>query len=145
MSDPRWTYVDTSVLVKRYVRESGSAEAGRLTSEYDVVTSRLAPVEVISALYARHRGGVLSARSLATALERHEDERRWWTLVELAPVVLARSEDVIRRTPARAADAIHIASALFFQEAMGTGVPFLTSDARQRSSAEAAGLRVWWV
>jgi len=75
-------------------------------------------VEVISALYARHRGGALSARSLATAIELHEDERRWWTL---------------------------IASALFFQEAMGTGVPFLTSDARQRSIAEAAGLRVWWV
>lgn len=50
MSDPRWTYVDTSVLVKRYVREPGSAEAGRLTSEYDVVTSRLTQRRVTSKL-----------------------------------------------------------------------------------------------
>ncbi len=145
MNAPRWAYVDASVLVKRYVREMGSAEAGRLTSAHEVVTSRLARVEIISALYARHRSGALPTRSLATALERCDDERRWWTLVELAPVVLSRAEDVIKRTPTRAADAIHIASALFFKEATGTDVLFLTSDTRQRSSAEAAGLRVRWV
>ncbi|MBM3471268.1 MAG: type II toxin-antitoxin system VapC family toxin [Armatimonadetes bacterium] len=145
MSVPRWAYADTSVLVKRYVREPGSSEAGRLTSAHDLVTSRLARVEIISALYTKHRGGTLPDRSLATALERCADERRWWTLVELAPVVLSRAEDVIRRIPTRTADAIHIASALFFKDATGTDVPFLTSDARQRSSAEAVGLRVLWV
>lgn len=145
VSGPRWAYADTSILVKRYVREPGSADAGRLTSAHEVVTSRLAHVEVVSALYGKHRGGTLAPRSLTAAVARFEEERRWWTLVELVPLVLARAEDIIRRIPVRTADAIHIASALFFQEAVGIAVPFLTSDARQRRSAEKAGLRVRWV
>jgi hypothetical protein len=43
------------------------------------------------------------------------------------------------------ADALHLASALFFGEAVGISVPFSTADARQRRSAESLGMNVIWV
>jgi len=140
-----WVYADTSVLVKRYIRESGSGEANRVTSARDVVTSALTSVEIVSALFAKRRGGSLSARSLETALARHENEKRHWTVVELTPLILARAEDIIRRVSARTADAIHVASAAFFSEATRARLPVATADARQRQSAEALGMQVLWV
>jgi predicted nucleic acid-binding protein len=106
------------------------------------VTSALAPVEVVSALCAKHRGGTLTARHLSAALARFAEDHRWLDLIELVPPVLSRAEEVVRQTPARAIDAIHIASLLFLQEATGEQYVFLTADAKQRRGAQAAGLTV---
>ncbi|HEX4835860.1 MAG TPA: type II toxin-antitoxin system VapC family toxin [bacterium] len=140
-----WRYVDTSALVKRCIWEPGSDAVSRATSAYAVVTSALAPLEALSAIAAKQRGGSLRTALFRAALRRLEEERRRWTLVEIVPAVLLRAESVIRAVPARTLDAIHIASALFFQEIEGTGVVFLTADSKQRQSAEAAGLTVRFV
>jgi predicted nucleic acid-binding protein len=145
MTRPDWAYVDTSVLVKRYVREPDSREASRITASYAVVTSALASVELLSALYAKWRGGSLKERALKRAVELYEQERAKLTIVELTAPIVGRAEDVIRRVPARTADALHLASALFFGEAVGGSVPFSTADARQRRSAESLGMNVIWV
>ncbi len=137
-----WLYVDTSVLVKRCVQEPRSDDASRATSAYAVVTSALAPLEALSAISAKHRGGSLSTAAFRAAVRRLEDERSRWTVVEIVPAVLLRAERVIRTAPARTLDAVHIASALFFQETAGGNIPFLTADDKQRRSAEAAGLTV---
>jgi len=57
MKADAWLYVDTSVLVKRCVQEPGSGAASRATSSYSVVTSALAPLEALSAISAKYRGG----------------------------------------------------------------------------------------
>jgi len=137
-----WAYIDTSVLVKRYVREPGTVEAIRLTSGHRVVISAYGLLELTSALHAKHRSGGLSTNGLRTALASAAKERPWWTLVEVTPSVLGRAEDVLRRVTARAADALHIASSLIFQESLGASIPFLTADAKQRAGAETLGLYV---
>lgn len=137
-----WLYVDTSVLVKRCVQEPGSDAASRATSVYAVVTSALAPLEALSAISTKRRGGSLSTSAFRAAVRRLEEERSRWTLVEIGPAVLLRAESVIRTVPTRTLDAVHIASALFFQETGGGDVPFLTADSKQRQSASAAGLTV---
>ena len=43
-------YFDTSVLMKRYVEEAGSIDAAPLFRQFQVVSSTLAPVEMLSAL-----------------------------------------------------------------------------------------------
>jgi hypothetical protein len=63
----------------------------------------------------------------------------------MAPGVLLKAESVIRTVPTRTLDALHIASALFFQETGGGELPFLTADGKQRRSAEAAGLKVRFI
>ncbi len=137
-----WLYVDTSALVKRCIREPGSDAVSRTTSAHAVVTSALAPLEALSAISAKHRGGSLSISAFRAAVRRLEEERNRWTLVEMSPAVLLRAESVIRTVPTRPLDAVHIASALFFQESAGGTVPFLTADSKQRRSAEVAGLTV---
>lgn len=82
----------------------------------------------------------MSPSAFRAAVRRLDEERSRWTLVEIAPTILLRAEGVIRRVPTRTLDAVHIASALFFNETGGGDVPFLTADSQQRQSAEAAGL-----
>lgn len=60
-------------------------------------------------------------------------------------MILGRAEDVIRHAPVRTADALHLASALFFAEALGMPVPLLTADGRQRVSAETLQMNVIWI
>ena len=52
---PDRAYFDTSVLVKRYVREDGSMYARALMRRHRVVSSAVAPLELLSAL-TRRRG-----------------------------------------------------------------------------------------
>jgi len=54
-------YFDSSVVVKRYVREQDSEAAARLLHEYQPVSSALLPVEISSAL--RRRRSDLQTRS----------------------------------------------------------------------------------
>jgi len=142
-----WLYVDTSVLLKRCVQEPGSDAASSATSAYAIVTSALAPLEALSAIAAKHRGGSLRTSGFTSAVRRLERERTTWILVELVPAVLVKAEELIRGVPTRTLDAIHIASALFFRETGGAGadVAFLTADRKQRQSAEASGLTVRWI
>lgn len=140
-----WLYVDTSVLVKRCIQEPGSQEASHATFGYLVVTSALTPLETLSALHAKHRGGTLTAAAFRACLRTLEMEHSMWTLVELSPAVLRRAEILMRDVSTRTLDALHIASALFFQETGGTNLPFLTADGKQLRSAQATGLAVRWL
>lgn len=63
MTSARWAYFDTSVLVKRYVKEEASAVARRLLQRYRFLSSAIAPVEVRDGL-AEH---ILEERILRLA------------------------------------------------------------------------------
>ena len=62
-------YFDASALVKRYVREQGSASVRRLLASDAPATARLSEVEVASALIRRSREGAfpLTERDRALA------------------------------------------------------------------------------
>ena len=140
MNVATWLYVDTSVLVQRVVYEPGSRLASRETSASPIVTSALAPVEALSAIVARRRSGSLRPSAFEAAVRRLDDERGKWVLVEVVTAVLVRAERIIRVVPTRTLDAIHLASALFFQDTSGIPLTFLTADRKQHESAEAIGL-----
>ncbi|MBI4402304.1 MAG: type II toxin-antitoxin system VapC family toxin [Nitrospirae bacterium] len=141
----RWAYFDTSVLVKRYVKEEGSSSARDLLHRHRFLSSAIAPLEALSAL-ARHRtSGELEERDFLAIRSRMQKDRAHWELVELSPLVLSQAEELIQRTSVRTLDAVHVASALTFQAASGIRIPFITSDARQREAAEEWALDVIWV
>ena len=141
-----FAYFDSSALVKRYVREQGSAEVISLLSRHDFLSSAITPVEVLSALRRRNRSGDLADDEFSTLITRIRSERARWELVSITETVLSRAEDVIQGSvPMRALDAIHVASSAVFQSAISVQVPFVTGDARQRDSARPLGLDVVWV
>ncbi len=59
--------------------------------------------------------------------------------------VLKKAEDVTLHSTARAMDAIHIASALVFQEGTGIEPSFVTSDKKQSNAAAEMGLKVFFI
>ena len=141
-----FAYFDTSALVKRYVRERGSARVVSLLRRHDVLSSAITPVEILSALCRRKRDGELSEENFAATLSRVQSERIRWELVEVGETVLSRAEEIVQGTvPMRALVAIHVASLLAFQAASSIQISFVTGDARQRDAANYLGLGVIWV
>ncbi len=141
-----FAYFDTSALVKRYVREQGSARVDSLLRRYDLLSSAVTPVEVLSAVWRRKRAGDLSEENLLATLSRVQSDRVRWELVEVGEPVLRRAEEIVQGTvPVRALDAIHVASLITFQSAAGIRAPFITGDGRQRDAVERMKLDVVWV
>ena len=141
-----FAYFDTSALVKRYVRERGSAQVVSLLRRHDLLSSAITPVEVLSAVWRRKRDGDLSEMQFVELLSRIQSERIRWELVEVGGTVLSRAEEIVQGTvPMRTLDAIHVASLITFQSAAGIRVPFITGDGRQRDTAEQMKLDIVWV
>lgn len=145
MTSARWAYFDTSVLVKRYVKEEGSTAARRLLQRYRFLSSAVAPVEVLSALSRRRTAGELTSRDFLAIRSRLHKDRGYWELVEVDAMVLSQAEELVQKTGLRTLDALHVASALTFQAASGLTIPFVTADARQREAAEMVALNLIWV
>lgn len=138
---PSAAYFDTSALVKRYVRQAGSAEVRRLLRSHAIVSSAVLHVEALAAVRRRLREGKLSARSAGRISRRiHSDADFWW----LAPVseeVLERARALVLESTARTLDAIHIGSCSLLV-AEGLAMPFITADRRQAGVARESGLDV---
>ena len=92
-----WAYCDSSVLVKRYVRESGRRKLLGLLRERSCVSSALTPVEIRSAFRRRVHEGSLDVTRLPTLLHRLAADRSRWTLVTVGPEVLAAAENARRK------------------------------------------------
>jgi predicted nucleic acid-binding protein len=135
-------YFDTSVLVKRYVEEAGSIEAAALFRQFHVVSSALARVELLSALFRRLTAGELTLSHVMSTLTRIQSERGSWRLIQIDALVLGRAEALVRDHTLRTLDAIHVASALVYGDALGVQLPFVTADERQRAAAGRLALDV---
>lgn len=145
MSQTRWAYFDTSVLVKRYVKEQGSAAARRLLQRYRFLSSAVAPVEVVSILSRRRTLGELTQRDFVAIRSRLRKDRSYWELVEVGESVLNQAEELAQKTGLRTLNALHLASVLTFQAASGLTIPFITADLRQRKAAEMLAINMIWV
>lgn len=138
-------YFDTSVLVKNYVQEAGSARARALLRAYSFLSSAITPVELISALMRKHYIGELDREDLRRILARIRDDRPYWKLLDVSASVLSQGEEIVQKTRIRTLDAIHLASLAVFRSASGSVSAFITADGRQRDAAIHLGLDVVWV
>lgn len=137
-------YLDTSALVKRYVQEVHSDEVGHLVSHAEGVgTVLIAQVEMASALGKAARQGLFAPE---------EGERAWrdflshWPFYVRLPVTVVmvhRAADLSWRHELRAYDAIYLAAALLWSEAIGESPTFVSFDHRLNQAAQKEGLPVW--
>ena len=140
-----WAYCDSSVLVKRYVREPGRRRLLALLREHSCVSSALTPVEIRSAFRCRVHEGSLDVTRLPVVLEHLAADRSHWTLVAVGPEVLAVAEMLAATHPLRTLDAIHVASAQLFSARMPAPPLFVSADQRQVDVAGAMGLVVRFI
>ena len=142
---PPLAYFDTSVIVKRYVEERGSPLVRRLLWQHRVLSSAIAPVELISAICQRRTAGTLRPQVAAALLSGVRVDRLYWQLADVSEPILTLSEELVQTRGLRALDAIHVASAQIARAVSGDPLPFVTADARQRDVAVQTGFDVIWV
>lgn len=137
-------YADASALVKRYIVEPGSAEMIGLTSEAEAVaTAVISRAEVAAALARSVRLGIVDENGGRRAQRRFV--REWPDLVRV-PItegVVARAESAAWEYGLRGYDAVQLAAALTWQDAIGGSVTLATFDRSLWETAPQAGLRVW--
>ncbi|HEY5427899.1 MAG TPA: type II toxin-antitoxin system VapC family toxin, partial [Solirubrobacteraceae bacterium] len=131
---------DSSALVKLYADEEGADEARGWRGA--AVVSALSMTEVLAAIWGKVARADLSPAH-ASVLDRAflADVRRGrFEVLPVAPAVIARSFECVRRHRLRGADAVQLASALAARDAdprLGTMAVF---DERLRAAASAEGL-----
>lgn len=130
-------YLDTSALLKLYLREPGAEAFRRAAGAYRpwLFTSRVAYAETLAGLARVLRESRISRRTYRR--KRIQFESGWAALhvVELSSEVLAPAAGLIEKHGLRGFDAVHLCSALWLD-----GPDFACFDRRLRSAARAEGL-----
>jgi predicted nucleic acid-binding protein len=134
-------FVDTSVLVKRYVREPGAAALWTALRRGRVVVARITYAELLATIARACREGVISEAQRARAFDRVVDDFRELAVVEVRGPVMDRVAELVIRHPLRGYDAVQLASALTVR-ARGGATQFWSADERLADAARKEGLRV---
>ena len=135
-------YLDTTALVKRYVAEAGSEEVARLIATTDLVgTSLISRAETSAALAKAARIGILTREGASSALQIFRAEWPLLVRIQATEVVLARADALAWELNLRGYNAVHLASALIWQESMGEAVTLATFDRRLWEAAEQRGMQ----
>lgn len=134
-------YLDASALVKRYVSEPGSDEVLRGIGEAEAVgTATISRAEIAAALAKAARLGLLSREE---ALLAHQTFRQEWPDFIRLPVsewVLDRAADLAWDQGLRGYDAVQLAVAVSWQDALETPVSFATFDRQLWTASSRVGL-----
>lgn len=137
-------YLDASALVKRYVLEPGSAEVMEAIDQAEMIaTSIITRAEVAAALGKAARMQILEQQEARAALVTFRSE--WPDLIRLqiTEMVVAYADRLSWEYGLRGYDAVHLASALLWQDAMGERITMATFDKQLWRAAEQAGLLPW--
>ena len=137
-------YADTSALVKKYVRETGSGEVISFFEQYPVIgTATLTQVEMATAMSKAVRQGWVEE---SKALVAWQDFLSHWLAYMRLPVsagIVERATALAWRHGLRAYDSVHLASALTWQDAAGEEAVFACFDKNLLQAAQREGLHVW--
>ena len=126
-------YVDTSAVLKRYVRERDSDVAIALMATDPVLaTSRITEVEA-----RRNLARLLDADDAVEAKRRFLADLDAFALIAVDATTCAEAARVAEQSGCRSLDAIHLASAL----RSGAATTLLTFDVRQAQAARTMGLQ----
>jgi predicted nucleic acid-binding protein len=136
-------YLDTSVLVKLYVREPGTEQMIGLASPgqgHSLAVLSLARVEFRSAIRQRQRAGDVSQEAAEGLIRMMENHFQGMFLVQLVnEEVIEQAAALLDRHPLRAYDAMQLAGCLALGSRMTERPCFVCSDQRLLRAAEGEG------
>lgn len=133
-------YLDASAWVKRYQKEVGTEWMAQLLALQPAVgCSDLGLVEVVSAITRRHRGQSVSSELTEQVLSAVKTDFERFLRIEFTIYIRNAAEGLAARHGLRAADAVHLASALRARQS-GQAVVLVSSDHELLLAANAEGL-----
>ena len=138
-------YLETSALVKLYVREPGTERLLRLASRaanHRLAVLALAQAEFRSAIRRREREGDIDPALAIRLIDRFEQHLQGRFIRQLVTdSVIEKALDLIDRYPLRAYDAIQLAGGLVLKTTADSAAPiFVCADRQLIAAAEAEGL-----
>jgi hypothetical protein len=136
----RWVYVETSAVL-RILLEGDRPLLKRISREKSLVTSVLTQIEANRGLLRASTEGRIDHRQ-------HREGQRWLRsffrscdLLSLDDAIRERAGQPFPIEPVRTLDALHLASALAWEEGVGGALVFSCDD-RVRDNARALGMTV---
>lgn len=137
-------YLDSSVLVKRYARERGSAAVERLILEAEMAgTVLVARAEVAAALGKAARTHALTEREASRALQLFRAQWAELAHVQVTDILVSKADSLAWEYGLRGFDSVHLAAALIWQEAIGEPVTVATFDQQLWEAGQKVGVATW--
>jgi predicted nucleic acid-binding protein len=137
-------YLDASALVKKYIEEIGSEKVDRLIDQASTVgTSPISRAEVAAAVAKTVRTRTLPQDEASAALRIFRIEWPDLARLQITETTVARADALAWQHGLRGYDAVHLAAALIWQEAIAEPITLATFDRQLWQSGQAAGLAVW--
>ncbi len=137
-------YFDASVLVKRYLAETGSAAVERLIANTELPgTSLISRAEVSAALRKAVRMSAITLEEGAEALKAFRSHWIHLARLKVEETTVAQADALAWEYDLRGYDAVHLASALLWREAIGEPVTLAAFDQQLWNAAQKAGFAVW--
>lgn len=122
-------YADTSALVKLFIQEEGSEAVRAMLQQAQVLgTGLLARAELGAALARGMRLGLVSEQEAWAARSSLETAWATWAHIAVNEALVARAEQVAWEYGLRGYDAVHLASALVWQEHLRRPLVLATYD-----------------
>lgn len=138
-------YMDTSALVKRYLREADSEKVIALLSEPDHLfgSSVITKVEISAAFQKGVRMNVVPSTMAAEIWGDFLDHWQAFTRLRVTAGSIEKASDIAWKYGLRGYDSLHLAAALLWQEALDTSVVFAAIDHDLLQASQKAGLEPW--
>ena len=140
-------YLDSSGLVKRYIREVGTGWVRQGCATGTLGIAQIAGVETVAAITRRIRQRTTSARDGAAAIAALKHQLiSDYTVVGITDALLQQAMDLVEKHGLRGYDAVQLASALQVEALHQTsGLPalvFVSAGTNLNTAATAEGLAV---
>lgn len=137
-------YADTSALIKKYVRESGSEQAVAYFDQYPIIgTAALTQFEMASAMSKAMRLGWVEEPEILAAWQDFLSHWPAYVRLPISAGTVERAASMAWRHGLRAYDAVHLACALAWKDISGDEVIFACYDNNLLKAAQKEGLQVW--
>ncbi len=141
-------YLDSSVLVKCYVAETGSVWARQLVSDHNATlySSDLAIAEVAAAIAILRRTGRINHRPQREAIaEFYKHTTTCFLHPPASRAIVRYAADLTQRHPPKGYDAVHLATALVLQRPLQDRritLTFVSGDDSLLTAAQSEGLPI---
>lgn len=134
-------YLDSSVLVKKYVIEPGTPELLDLWNRADAIAiSTVGYAEVVAAFHRKRRETNLAPDVARRLTSSFKSDWETFVRVDVSPLLHDLIDRLVAKHPLRGFDAIHLASAIFLRESLGPDLVFACADSKLSVAAKSEGL-----
>lgn len=136
-------YFDTSALIKRYINEPGTENVrGWVRTANAMATGLMTRAETTAGLTRLQNRGIIKQEDYGQALEQFRLDWSSYHRIAINEELITRADFLACQHSLRGYDAVHLAAALIWQEALMLPVTLATYDQELTSAGRNSGLKV---